>query len=81
MILNRLNSLSAQKKALVALAVLIDGREANAYLKSDSILGDVLSKAAAELSELEPELRMPLAGSILREAIQEIGRQKVENLL
>ena len=76
MILPRFNSLAASKKALVALAVLLDGREAVAYLRADSLLLDALSKAAAELSELEPELRMPLAGTILREALQEMESAK-----
>ncbi len=74
MILPRFSSLSAQNRALVALAVLIDGHEAVNYLRSDSLLLDALSKAANELSELEPELRMPLAGTILREALQELER-------
>lgn len=74
MILPRFNSLSARNRALVAMAVLLDGREAVTYLRADSLLLDALSKAANELSELEPELRMPLAGTILREALQEIEK-------
>lgn len=76
MILPRFNSLSAEKRALVALAVLLDGRESVAYLRADSLLLDALSKAAGELSELEPELRMPLAGTILREALHELEAVK-----
>ena len=72
MSLIRFKSLSSEKRALVAIAVLLDGHEALSYLGSDSILGNSLQRAADELATLEPEFRMPLAGTLLREAITEL---------
>lgn len=68
----RFKGLSAENRALVAMAVLLDGREAITYLGKDALLGNALQRAAEELSALEPELRMPLAGTFLREAIAEL---------
>ena len=66
-------SLSPKHRALVAIAVLLDGREASVFLEGDALHGDRLRKAALELSDLEPELRMPFVGTMLRGALREIG--------
>ena len=68
----RFKGLSAEKRALVAMAVLLDGREAITYLGYDALLENALQKAAEEIASLEPELRMPLAGTFLRQAISEL---------
>ena len=68
----RYRNLSAKDRLLVALAVLLDGREASTYLSTDSINGSGLKKAALDLSAIEPELRMPLVGTLLRQAISEL---------
>lgn len=68
----RFKGLSAEKRALVAMAVLLDGRESISYLGSDALLGNSLQKAAEELSSLDPDLRMPTAGTFLRQAIAEL---------
>ena len=68
----RLRSLTSRQRALVALAVLLDGREASIYLENDAINGEGLKKAALELASIEPELRMPFAGTVLREALEEL---------
>lgn len=52
------------------MAVLLDGKEAEVYLGSDSHAGEDLMRAASELSEQPPELRMPFVGTLLREALQ-----------
>jgi len=65
-------SLSPRHRALVAIAVLLDGREASAFLEGDAVHGDHLRKAALELADLEPELRMPFVGTMLRGALREM---------
>ena len=67
----RFRSLSARLRALVAVAVLLDGREAAAYLELDASHGEALKRAAIELSALEPDLRMPFLGTALRSALEE----------
>jgi hypothetical protein len=70
--LSRFRSLSAYEQAIVALAVLLDGHDAETYLQSDSQRHLALSKAANDLSGLAPEIRLPLLGTVLREAIAEL---------
>lgn len=70
--LNRFKALSARLRALVAVAVLLDGREAHVYLESDAVNGPGLKRAALELAGLEPELRMPFVGTLLRGALEEL---------
>jgi hypothetical protein len=69
----RYRSLAPRQRALVAVAVLLDGREAGMYLENDAINGSGLQRAATELASLEPDLRMPFVGSLLRSALKEIG--------
>ena len=64
--LSRFRALGPPEKVLVAVAVLLDGRDAAEFLKNDKERGMALSRAAEDLSELEPDLRMPLLGSLLR---------------
>ncbi len=70
--MQRFRAISAHDRALVAIAVLLDGREAVAYLESDVVHGVSLKKAALDLASLDPDLRMPLAGTLLRSALQEL---------
>lgn len=65
-------SLSPQEKGLVAIGVLLDGREAGSYLEFDEKNGTTLARIATELSQLEAELRMPLLGTLLRMAVEEM---------
>lgn len=66
----RLRGLNPRQRALVAVAVLLDGREASVYLENDAVDGAVLKQAAEDLAQLDPELRMPFAGSLLRGALR-----------
>lgn len=66
------HNLSAWDKALVAVAVLIDGREAGKILSLDAENPDLLRDAADELAAHDPELRMPLVGTQLRASLQKI---------
>lgn len=72
----RFRGLSARQRALVALAVLLDGREAGIYLENDSVAGPGLKKAAADLAAIPPELRMPFAGTMLRGALSELAQNR-----
>ena len=68
----RFRALSAHHRALVAIAVLLDGREAAAYLQNDAVNGEVLQKAALDLASQPPELRMIYVGTALRVALGEL---------
>ena len=68
----RFRSLAAKQRALVAVAVLIDGREAAVYLQNDAVNGEGLQKSALELAGMAPELRMPFVGTALRTALAEM---------
>ncbi|MCB0338813.1 MAG: hypothetical protein KDD53_04375 [Bdellovibrionales bacterium] len=68
----KFRALSARDRALVAIAVLLDGHEAEHYLSNDSEKGVALSRAAQDLSSQSPELRMPFLGTMLRTAIEEL---------
>lgn len=72
----RFRSLSARQRAIVAVGVLLDGREAENYLEGDSTYGSALSKAAHDLADQAPEVRMPLVGTLLRSALKELGVKK-----
>lgn len=72
--LSEFNKLTAKKRALIAVAVLLDGHEAGNYLENDAYEGNKFSKVAAELAKLKPEIRMPYLGTKLREAIEELGK-------
>ena len=71
----RYRSLSPWNRALVAVAVLLDGREAAVYLESDALNGAGLEKAAGDLASQDPELRMPYVGTVLRHALREVEAQ------
>ncbi len=68
----RFRTLGVREQAVVALSVLLDGHDASDYLGSDKERSVALSRAAKDLAELAPELRMPLAGTLLRRALSKI---------
>lgn len=74
MSLRNFKSLSARHRAIVAVAVLLDGREAISYLETSGEDGPALRAAAADISQMAPEVRMPLVGTLLRMALKELGR-------
>ena len=63
--------LPSTQRALVAIAVLLDGREAVTYLEQDAHSGAELGDVSQMLSELSSDVRIPLLGTELREAIHE----------
>ncbi|HQH28489.1 MAG TPA: hypothetical protein PLP17_13920 [Oligoflexia bacterium] len=69
---SRFRALGTRERALVAIAVLLDGHDAAEYLGCDKERQLALMRAAKDLAELSPELRLPLIGTLLREALQEL---------
>lgn len=63
--------LSARDRALVAIAVLVDGGESKVYLDFDAERSDELKRAADELCTLEIDARVAFVGTVLRLALEE----------
>ena len=72
---SKYRGLSSKEKALVAMAVLLDGYDAVQYLVSDKERGAVLSRVAKDLASFALELRMPLSGTLLRSAVEELRNE------
>ena len=70
--------MSPRERALVAIGVLLDGHDASDYLASDKERHTALCRAAKDLAELTPELRMPLVGSLLRSIVRELEEDGTE---
>jgi hypothetical protein len=70
--LSKFRALTNREQAVVALAVLLDGHDSVEMLVSDRDRGVALSRAAEDLVVLSPDLRMPLMGTLLRRALEEI---------
>lgn len=66
-------ALTASERALVAVAVLIDGGDAATYLESDERRGEQLKAAAQELATIELDTRLPYVGTMLRMALDELS--------
>lgn len=69
-VISSILELTNEAQALVAVAVLLDGREAARFLATDADIGDELSAVANMLANLAPDLRSALVATILRAAIQ-----------
>ena len=69
---HKFRTLSPRNQALVAVAVLLDGREAEHYLGIDGQDGTILSRAAVDLAAQPPDLRMPYIGSALRLVLEQV---------
>ncbi len=69
--MQKFRALTPAARALVAVAVLLDGREAGLYLENDEQFGASLKRAADDLASLEIELRMAYVGTMLRAALEE----------
>lgn len=68
----RFRAISPHHRALVAVAVLLDGHEAGIFLKNDAAHGAVLERAASEMAKLDLQLRMAYLGTILRTALRQL---------
>jgi hypothetical protein len=71
----RFRALSAHQRALVAVAVLLDGIESGEYLETDAVNGQGMKRAAVDLAGQHPELRMPYLASMLRAAMAELDQE------
>jgi len=71
MSLSTWRSLSARDRALVAVAVLVDGNDSQRYLGYDGEKGEQLKRAAEELCSLEVDARVAFVGTALRLALEE----------
>jgi hypothetical protein len=69
MILQEFSALPKKLRILICVAVLLDGYESFVYLQNDEKYGKQLEQLAKKLAKLEPELRMSLIGTLLRESI------------
>ena len=72
MSLTHLRALDPIDRALVAVAVLIDGSDASLYLDGDPERSEALKQAVEELCRLEIDGRLAFVGTILRLALQEV---------
>lgn len=71
MSLTTFRSLSARDRALVAVAVLIDGNDGSMYLDFDVEKSEELKRAVGELCALEVDARVAFVGTVLRLALEE----------
>lgn len=69
----RFRTLDARERALVAIAVLLDGREAATFLENDAQQGEALQRAALDVAEQNHDVRMPYLGTMLRMALRELS--------
>lgn len=74
--------LDPRSQALVSLAVLIDGHDAGhiisggeADINKSSSSEAQMAEAAEDLAKLSPELRVPLLGSLLRGALEQLEEE------
>ncbi len=73
--ISRFRALATKERALVAVAVLLDGHDAADYLACDKERQQALTRAARDLVDLSPELRLPLLGTFLREALRNLEKE------
>ena len=71
--ISRFRGLGLKERALVAVAVMLDGHDAADYLAADKHHQLALTRAARDLAGISPDLRMPLLGSLLRRTLEELG--------
>jgi len=70
--LDRFRRLPSAQRALVAISVLLDGREAAIYLEQDAHSGAELGGVAQMVAELSSDVRIPWLGTELREAVRDM---------
>lgn len=70
--LERFRKLPPAQRAMVAIAVLLDGRESQTFLEQDAHLGEELGEVAQIMAVLPASTRIPLLGTELRQALGEL---------
>ncbi len=67
--MKRFSALSGEMRALVAVAVLCDGADAPDILSLDRKLGNELAEASQELLAFDPDIRLAIVSTELRDAL------------
>ena len=65
-------TIPARDRALAAIEVLLDGHEGEVFLGNDSSKSKLLQELAKDFASIEPAHRVPLLGTILRNALNEL---------
>ena len=68
--------LTAKERALISIAVLLDGIDAGLYLDSDLQSGNLYKTLADEISKKAPDVRLSYSGTLLRRAIKDLKGQE-----
>ena len=71
-------SLPPELRAKVALAVLLDGVDAKEILRLHTAEQERLEAAASEIFSASPDVRLPVLGTLLREALYGVAIQEVD---
>lgn len=66
--IEQLNSLPDKIKALICIAILIDGKEASDFIGDDPKLVNYID-LINQINLIKPEIKVPIIGTILRDAI------------
>lgn len=72
--MKRFGGLSSEMRALVAISVLCDGADAPEILALDRKLGTELSEACQELLSFDPDVRLAVVSTELRDALAGLVR-------
>ena len=72
-IIEKFMNCNSEDKALLALAVLLDGYDASDFLMGDREKGIFYAKMAKDLASIPVETRVLLLGTVLREVKNEIA--------
>lgn len=72
----KFRSLTTRERAVVCIAVLLDGHDAVDFLSSDKGRAPALSRAAKDLANIPHEIRMPLLGTLLRDAMAKLATEE-----
>lgn len=70
-----IHELPPEQRALVSIAILLDGFDAGVFLDNDVQYQSLLKDVAEELSKEDPASKIPYVGTILRNALKELGQE------
>ena len=70
--ISKFRALGEREKCIVALALLVDGLDAIEHLSVDEDNKTAFQRAAKDFTEMPPELRIPLLGTMLRKTLKDL---------
>ena len=73
--LSRYRELSRHERIMALIAVLLDGQKGGFYLRSDKERAGAYDEVCSDLVHLNPELRLPLLGTLLRTELMSFGEK------